>query len=320
MALLLASLAWALPEVSEARLEADLRVLVGRDPTPSGDHIESRSVFHPGVDLAATWLVHAFVETGVEPQLQSFEAVGEAGLVNIVVDLPGADPELPPLVVAAHYDSTASLSEGWEATLDPAPGADDDASGVVVLLELARLLQELPLRRSVRLIAFSAEEVGLVGSEVYVEELVAAGGEVQLALVLDPVGYNPGDVLWFVWNDASEEDALALQATGELVDGLEVLGVDEALIGGDQRSDHAPFWAAGFPALHIGSYPQPPSYHTLEDDLEVVDTAFLTRVATVVLHHVVAEADTVEEPDAVGCGAAAGVWWLPLVVLARRRA
>ena len=320
MSLLLAGLAWALPVVSEERLEADLRVLVGRDATPSGEHIVSRSIFHPGIDLAATWLVQAFVDAGVEPRLQSFEAAGEAGLVNIIVDLPGVEPELAPLVVAAHYDSTASLSEGWVATLDPAPGADDDASGIAVLLELARLLQEVRLRRSVRLIAFSAEEVGLVGSEHYVDELVARGDEVHLALVLDPVGYNPGDVLWFVWNAASEQHALELQATGELVEGVDVLGVDEALIGGDERSDHAPFWAAGFPALHLGSYPQPPSYHTLEDDLEVVDIAFLARVATVALQHVVIEADPVEEPDAVGCGVAAGAWWLPLLAVWRRRA
>ncbi len=320
MVLLLTSLAWALPDVSEARLEADLRVLVGRDPTGAGDHIVSRSIFHPGVDLAATWLVQAFVDAGVEPRLHAFEAAGEAGLVNIVVDLPGVEPELPLLVVAAHYDSTASLSEGWEASLDPAPGADDDASGVVVLLELARLLQDVPRRRSVRLVAFSAEEVGLVGSELYVEELVERGEDVHLALVLDPVGYNPGDVLWFVWNAASEAEALELQAAGALVDGLDVLGVDEALIGGDQRSDHAPFWAAGFPALHLGSYPQPPSYHTLEDELEVVDTAFLAKVASVTFQHVVALADPVEEADAIGCGAAFGVWWLALVPLARRRA
>ncbi len=317
--MLLSAMAWALSPVSQDRLEADLRVLVGVDPTPSGEHIESRSIFHPDVDVAASWLVSAFVDAGHEPRLEVFEARDEAGLANIVVDLVGTEPELAPIVVAAHYDSTASLSDGWTASLDPAPGADDDASGICLLLELARLLPEVPLRRSVRLIAFSAEEVGLVGSEVHVEQLVAEGEEVHLALVFDPVGYNPGDVLWFVWNAATADQALDLQAVGERVDGLEVLGVDEALIGGDERSDHAPFWAAGFPALHVGSYPQPPSYHTLEDDLDVVDVAFLARVVTVAAEYVVELGDPVEQPRPSTCAAAPwGLWWIAALVACRR--
>ena len=76
---------------------------------------------------------------------------------NVVIDLPGTDLADDILYASAHHDTQAN-----------SPGADDNGSGVVGVLELARLLQPLPRRRTIRLISFGAEEQLSVGSAAYV--------------------------------------------------------------------------------------------------------------------------------------------------------
>jgi hypothetical protein len=90
---------------------------------------------------------------------------------NIVVDLPGRGEHANDLfIIGAHFDAVPG-----------APGADDNASGTAALLELARVLKDRPLQRSVRLVFFNLEELGLKGSGEYVrrhrKELVAPGDE-----------------------------------------------------------------------------------------------------------------------------------------------
>jgi hypothetical protein len=81
---------------------------------------------------------------------------------NIIVDFPGADRPHEVLIVSAHFDAVPG-----------SPGADDDASGVAGVMELARILKEVgPGARTIRLVLFNLEEVGLVGSRAYVSSWV----------------------------------------------------------------------------------------------------------------------------------------------------
>jgi len=275
------------------RIEADLRVLTGHELTAAGaEPLVSRSVYHPDSDRAADWLVEAMAAIeGLQVRTETFEAVGQTGLRNVIGELVGAEPERPAVVLAAHYDSTAELDpDPWEAAVDPAPGADDDASGISAVLEAARLLSAEPggFSRTLRFVLFSAEEVGLVGSTYRVEQLQATGARVALALVLDPVGYDPGDggILWFSYDQRWSDAAESLEAAApDLAPELLVLGVDHETFGGDDRSDHFPYWQAGLPALHLGTFPQPPTYHTRADDLDVVDVDFVTAVSGFVAGH-----------------------------------
>lgn len=232
------------------------------------------------------------------------------------------------MVLMAHYDSTASLDGAWVASVDPAPGADDDASGIAAIVEAARILSAWGpgFERTIRFIGFSAEDVGLVGSYAHVDNLVADGETVHLALAFDPVGHNPGDsdILWFSYDARWVAVADALEALAEEVIDLDVTGVDQDLIGGDQRSDHYPFWAAGMPALHIGTFPLPPSYHTPEDTLDGVDLVFLTEVAVLASARASEESQPLEEPAGASCGCNStplGVVWIVAAVplLWRRR-
>ncbi len=301
-------------EASEERIETALRVLTGVDPSPlGGDPILSRYIHHPGNLDAVDWIHDELAELDrIELILETFDAAGAEDLDNVVATLPGTDPDLPPLLLGAHLDSIASLTPGWDGTVDPAPGADDDASGVAAVIECARLLagSGTTFERDVVFALFNAEEEGLLGSFEHVDRRLVTDDPVELALILDPVGHNPGDLLFFTHDDRSAEHADALLATVEALDPeIDVTGVHESLIGGDARADHYPFWVAGWPALHLGSFPQPPTYHTVDDTLDGVDIAFNTTVTTLVCNHahelaspVTAEPPDDEIDDTSGCG------------------
>lgn len=310
------------------RIEADLRLLTGAEPL-DGAPIVSRNIHHPDIDRVAPWLQARLEEIdGLKVWTEPVEAEGEEDLYNVIAELPGQE-ELPPVLLTAHYDSIASLDEDWlDPMTQPAPGADDDASGVCAVMEAARQLSAWSpgFRRPIRFVLFTAEEEGLVGSERHVEGLIEAGESVEIAYVLDPVGYDPGDAgyLWFSHNDASAAAGEAFEALAASLEAsqLQVYGVHEDLIGGDVRSDHAPFWAAGFLALHIGTFPQPPTYHTMGDDLDVVDLSFVRDVSGLGAVAAARAAEPLPEPEPGRCqtGGGEAAWpWLAALWLRRRR-
>ncbi len=305
-----------------ARIERTVQVLSGASPMDDGQSLSSRHVLHPDHDVAAAWLRSELEDLGLDVRCEAVSAVGRDDLCNLVADLPGAQPGLPWIIVGAHLDTTGQAVAGWDAATDPAPGADDDASGCAAVLELARLLIQRRLRHPVRFVLFDAEELGLVGSTVHADALAEAGESVRLMLSLDPVGHNPGGagVLWVTYDARWPADALALEALGQ-ASSIDALPIDAALIGGDLRSDQAPFWLAGMPALHLASFPQPPEYHTPDDDMAVVDVQFLSEVTRIAGELVVAVAQDLppRAEGSTGCSTAwsaqesLGLWW------ARRR-
>ena len=107
---------------------------------------------------AEAYLVEQFTHLGLEVSSHSIKALGGT-YRNVIATLPpfqaSASP-LPPLIIAAHYD-----------TVEGSPGADDNASALAVMLEVARNLRRVPLTRSVRFIAFCLEEENLLGSLAY---------------------------------------------------------------------------------------------------------------------------------------------------------
>lgn len=84
--------------VSTARIEADLRALTGEDPLPDGTRLTSRAIQHPQIADAESWLVNAFTQIdGLTVRVESFSAANAAApLHNVIAELPGEDPSLPP--------------------------------------------------------------------------------------------------------------------------------------------------------------------------------------------------------------------------------
>lgn len=227
---------------------------------------------------AADWVTARFEEQGYVVADQVFDVpagnswgidVPAGSSRNVIADPPGFDPTEPHLVVGAHLDSVPQ-----------SPGAEDNASGVAVMLELSRMVAEQPAALPVRFIAFGAEEPRgegddrhHYGSQHYVGELDGAGREAIVAMVaLDRVGV-PGDAVP-VGAGGAGTTAVREQLVEAAGDVATV--VDEP----NRASDHWSFDKAGIPAARLGSIPFA-GYHSPDDTPDVVSADQLEAVGTI---------------------------------------
>ncbi len=211
------------------------------------------------------------------------EVVRTRGRVsNVVGVLPGQDPSVADeaIVIGAHYDH---LGRGEFGSLTPSrrgeihPGADDNASGTAAVLTLARTLAAgPPLRRSVVFAAFTAEEVGLLGSAHLVDHWPAGLPRAVAMLNLDMVGRLREDRLVVFGSESADEwpELLARQAAP--------LGIRLSFEGGGPGpSDQTSFYVKEVPVLHFftGTHP---AYHTPDDVAQLLDPRALDRVVAYV--------------------------------------
>jgi hypothetical protein len=193
----------ALAEVSEARIKARIETLAGFGTrhTLSDPADEKR-----GVGAARRWIKAEFdriaARSGgrLKVEFQSFvQAPGRrvpraTELVNVIATLPGSQPESSArtIVVSGHYDSIPSMrGEATDPNAD-APGANDDASGTAVVLELAEVLSAGRFDATIVFAAFVGEEQGLLGSGHFADEARAAGRDIEAMLTNDIVGNTEG--------------------------------------------------------------------------------------------------------------------------------
>ncbi|WP_414620938.1 M28 family peptidase [Calothrix sp. CCY 0018] len=228
-------------------------------------------------------------------EIHTFE-VGSKVCENLILNLPsdsqtGKD-NLSPILIAAHYDGVPG-----------SPGADDNATGVAVLLELARIFATQPTRYPLRLVAFDMEESDLLGSKDYVAKLVQEKQKLRLMMSLEMLGYcdvNPGtqeypaailkkfypstgDYIALIGNLKTFPDLFRLRniirKSGTKSEFLPVPN-NGKIVPAVRRSDHAPFWDAGYPAMMVTdtSFMRNPHYHKPSDKIGTLDLDFLTGV------------------------------------------
>lgn len=262
---------------------------------------DSRFVGRPGNVPAGQWLHDTFAAMGYEPELQWFEPMGLARTANVVATLPGTThPEIV-YVVGAHYDSHRN-----------GPGADDDASGTAMIVELARVLKSRPLPATVVFVAFTGEEAGLLGSREYARRAREAGLHVGGALNNDMFGWsndhrldntirysNPGirDVQHasaFLFSDLITYDARYYKSTDA----------------------HALYDAFGDVIGGTGSYPVlgNPHYHQAHDLLETINQEQVTETTKATLATLMLLATSPERTRDVTVaqeGGATVVTWAP---------
>lgn len=154
-----------------------------------------------GIGAARRWIFSKF--QNASPRLQvSLDSTkqGATEIVNVVAVLPGDGQPEKRIIVGGHYDSINLRDKSPEA---PAPGADDDASGTAVVLELARVMSRYRFRRTIVFVAFGGEEIGLVGSSHYAARAKAAGEQIEAVFNNDIVGSN---VIGVTHNDIDGSD------------------------------------------------------------------------------------------------------------------
>ncbi len=222
---------------------------------------------------------------------QSFESRGRT-YYNWQTEISGQRPALAPFIVGAHYD-----------TVPGSPGADDNGSGVAVMLMLAELLSRQAPKRTVHLIAFDLEEYGLVGSTTCAERWQQENKSLYLMLSLEMLGYftdkpksqqYPLDLLGSIYPDTGNFIALVgnaktvpkmralkrcLKGAGAPCQWLPVVNQGKQ-IPPTRNSDHAPFWDLGYSALMVTdtAHLRNPHYHTASDRIATLDIEMMAKI------------------------------------------
>jgi aminopeptidase YwaD len=239
----------------------------------------------------ADYLRQQFTNLGLSTVSHEFSAWGRI-YENVIATTPhDRDSSAAPLILAAHYD-----------TVIGSPGADDNASALAVLLDIARQVVNVLLQRPVRLIAFCLEEENLLGSRAYAAHLTSTQQSILGAIVLECVGYTRdeegsqkippgvpvtvptiGNFLAVIGNQGSHALTMVVEQAMKSripVVPLVVPGNGE-LLPDTRRSDHTSFWDAGYPAVMLTDTAnfRNPNYHQPTDTIETLNLNFMRLVA-----------------------------------------
>jgi Zn-dependent M28 family amino/carboxypeptidase len=270
------------------RLRAHVERLAGE--------IGERNLWHfTALQAAVAYIDNTFEAAGYRPVDEPFESRGKR-VCNIIAEKPGTARREEMILVGAHYDSVHG-----------SPGANDNGSGMGALLEVARLLADQALPRTVRFVAFVNEEPPFsysaeMGSVVHAQGARARGEHIRAMLALETIGYyadTPGSQQYpFPLSAFYPDRANFIGFVGNLRSGRLVR---EALrtfrrhaafpsegaavpgwITGVGWSDHWAFWQAGYPAIMVTdtAFFRYAHYHTADDTPDKVNYARTARVVT----------------------------------------
>ncbi len=272
-----------------ARDRIDAEALLEAIRTLAHDSMEGRRTGTPGGERARRYLIDAFDAHGFAPVAGArtrpftFTPRGSENPVeglNILGLVPGTVHPERYIVVTAHYDHLG-IRNG-----EIYNGADDNASGTAAILTLGRWLREHPLRHSVVLVAFDAEEMGLQGARAFVSDPPVPLDRIVMNVNLDMVSRNTEDELYAVGTYHYPflvplvEDAAARSRISLL------MGHDRPdLPPGDDwtmSSDHGPFHQAGIPFLYFGVEDHP-GYHNPADVFEDITPGFYVEAVETIL-------------------------------------
>ncbi len=266
------------------RLHAHLTQIVrDRDPyLASAGHFYVQQYIRQQLEQWGTVETHEFQVRGkshhnliLNLNPQASEAKGQSSLI----------------LIGAHYDAVPGT-----------PGADDNATGVAALLELARAFAAQPLNYPVRIVAFDMEEYGMLGSSQYAADLKQQKQPIRLMLSLEMLGYcncapnsqryptglqyfypDRGNFIALVGNLSTIPDLMRLSRSirqaGTPSEWLPV--PNKGIIVPQTRlSDHSPFWDRGYRAMMVTdtAFMRNPHYHQVNDTIETLDLDFLTGV------------------------------------------
>ena len=271
--------------IIEDRLREHVRVLAEETGERNGDNTGS-------LDRSADYIETYLRESGLNPQNQIY---GDKNYRNVIAEIKGHGPDNEIILVGAHYDTV------WLS-----PGADDNASGVAVLLELAKLLSGNRFEKTIRFVGFTNEEqpfadTDLMGSRVYSRSVFENREKIRVMYSLEMLGYYsdekssqqyPAPLKWFYPDRANFiafvaniDSSLSLYRSVHAFrkhSAFPVQGLimSERLVPDIRRSDHASFWDLGYPAVMVtdtGEY-RNMNYHTVGDVPRTLDYAKMAEL------------------------------------------
>lgn len=285
----------ALPDgIDTAKIEKNLRQHVEQLAGVIGPRVLTRP---HSITATIGYIENQLAGAGLLSQREEFIAMGETA-TNLVAERPGRLRPEQIVLLGAHYDTVPST-----------PGADDNASAVAVLIEVARLLQQHAASRTARYVAFACEEppyfnLGAMGSLHHARQARLRGDQIKAMLCLEMVGYyDPsagsqaipptipkwmrrffparGDFLAAVGNPRSWKLAWSFRRGFRRGSRLPLFSIVlPERIGEIRLSDQRSFWDQGYPALMLTdtSFLRNPHYHQASDRPETLDYAAMTQV------------------------------------------
>lgn len=298
---------WSIPPASEADVRATLEVL-------ASDSLEGRGTGTAGGAKAARFIAARMAMIGLEPfgdsgyfqrvpvaftvradgQRRPILAEGPAAdsipmsrratAVNVVGRIRGTDPSLQNevILIDAHYDHV-----GIRAPVNGDSiynGADDDASGVVAVLEIARIMKaSVPPKRSVLFVATTGEEVGLLGTRWFIDHSpvpfrnIVGNLEIEMIGRPDSLAGGAGKA----WLTGYERSTM-----GDFLrdSGIAIVPDPRPSERFFERSDNIAFARCGIPAHTLSTFNLHKEYHTPEDETRLIDYKHMTRVIDAAAH------------------------------------
>ena len=257
----------------------------------TGKPYRTRNALHQhAADNAANYISDQFRHSPqLEIKIQKF-----SGMRNVIARLPSWKTTEPNriFILCAHYDSKANRDSNWNPLTSEAPGANDNGTGVAIMLEIARILSAFKFNGELRFIAFGGKEAGLIGSQHYATQAVESGEDIIAVFNIDMVGFNwINNQIDMVTNKRSAWMAHFVQIVNNWFDfDLKIQELRNDLFG---YNDHKPFWDQGYDAITLvenvtpwsdsEGYETNPFYHTSKDTVNKINLNLVIKVAQLAL-------------------------------------
>ncbi len=223
---------------------------------------------------AGQWIHDKFNEWGYDSVSFEVFPVGpyQCDARNVVATKFGVEQPDKVIVMGGHYDSIVQDGDPWII----APGVDDNATGTVMSLEVARVLRDYPTEKTVRFVLFSAEELGLWGSEYYVWQALLRDEQIELMFNADMIGNeHQGD--WEFYIKCNSGGSLY----GEIMEQISAENtplIPIIQIGDFSSSDSWPFGQAGFRTIWSQEYEFSPHWHSVHDSIPNINIEYMTEI------------------------------------------
>jgi Zn-dependent M28 family amino/carboxypeptidase len=279
-------------------LRIDSERLMSTVTTLADPKWEGRAAGSPGGLAARAYVVERFKAAGLHPVASAYvypfkysrmtmggKQEGEGA--NVLGMCVGTDAKLPYFVVSAHYDHVG-VRDGQVY-----PGADDNASGVAVLLEIAAYCQKTPFRHSIVFAAFDAEERGLQGAQAFLLKPPMPKERIGLNMNMDMVSRSDKREIFVAGTYHYPDLKAPLEEIAKRAPVTVLFGHDKpvAIAGGvedwTQQSDHGPFHSAKIPYVYFG-FEYQPDYHKPTDTADKINRGFFVDVAETILDSLLA--------------------------------
>lgn len=213
---------------------------------------------------ARNWISQKYTQYGYKVKYDSFK-YANIELQNIIVEKQGLDTNRW-IIIGAHYDSYSN-----------SPGANDNGSGVVACLIIAEIMQNIETEAGIRIINFSAEEDGLIGSDHYVANSLNKNEQIDLMLNLDQLGGTAGELNTKIvcerdeMNNPPQNNSMSALVTDTLANLVRAYSSLEPVIDKAYASDYIAFQDSGYVITGLYQESHYPFYHQSTDFVSNMD-------------------------------------------------